>query len=125
MKCFSNQCNRTITVHVICIGLSIIWGRWLLSICDIETLLIYLPTLVNFGIFLAATGCDIARRSPAERQVLLDTLDAIRNTAAGWLSSLANVFGGIPSVVTHPATAHTNNIELPTYRTPEATPGQF
>lgn len=89
-------------------------------------MLIYLPTFVNVGIFLAATGRDISQRTPAERQTLLDCLKTTRNIVGAWLCWLAALFGGVPSeLAVNPVhLLHTNNIQLPSHRSPEAVPGQ-
>ena len=62
----SDRITRAIAIYLMCICVSLTWGYWVLaSQHNTEQFLIYIPGLVNLGIFLAAFGYSIAQMTPA------------------------------------------------------------
>ena len=97
-------------------------GYWVFLLCDIEKLLMYLPALVNLGIFLAAVGYDIARRTPEEREDLLNGFRTAKGIIAGFLGWLTSMFSGPPNIVSY-TPVHLDNFESAEHRR-TVSPGQ-
>ena len=112
MNTLTDQLSRVVSISLVYICVSIFWGYWVFLLCDIDKLLIYLPALVNLGIFLAAVGRDVARRSPEEKQALRDDLNTIKHVIAVPLAWLATLFGAPPGFGSH-VSSNSNNNELP------------
>ena len=111
----TKQYISVIAIYVVCICLSIAWGYWVFLLCDIEKLIIYLPVLVNLGIFVAAVGCDIARRTPEERENLLNGFRTAKGMIAGCLGWLTSMFSGPPGNVSY-TPVNLDNVESAAHR---------
>ena len=53
-------------MYVACICLSVLCGYQILLVQKAKQFLVYLPMLVNLGIFIATLGRDLARRNPSD-----------------------------------------------------------
>lgn len=108
---FAEQSIRVIAIYLASICFTVGIGYWVFLLCDIEKFLTHLPVLVNFGIFLATVGCDIAQRTPEEREGLVNNFRMAKGMIAGSLGWMASMFAGQPWVAPY-ASGHLEDVEL-------------
>ncbi|KAI0595637.1 hypothetical protein F4775DRAFT_568355 [Biscogniauxia sp. FL1348] len=62
--------------HIVMVIGTILWCRWYFDVTNAQ-IVIYLPTMVNLGILVAATASNFQRSPPPEQEILLDDVQGV------------------------------------------------